>query len=58
MLLVPKKVNQLLNLGYNPMFKGLIKIYQLSKKVGIGSFIKFMIMPSEYKKEIIALDNY
>jgi hypothetical protein len=57
MVLVPKRVNQLLNLGFNPIFKGLIKVYQLSKRVGISSFIKFMIMPPEYKKEIIALDS-
>jgi uncharacterized protein (DUF2236 family) len=57
MVLVPKRVNKLLNLGYNPMFKGLIKVYQLSKRVGVNSFIKYMIMPPEYKKEIIALDN-
>lgn len=57
MVLVPKRVNKLLNLGYNPMFKGLIKVYQLSRRVGISSFIKCMIMPPEYKKEIIALDN-
>ncbi len=57
MVLVPKRVNKLLNLGYNPMFKGLIKVYQLSKRVGICSFIKCIIMPPEYKKEIIALDN-
>lgn len=57
MLLVPKKVNKLLNLGYNPMFKGLIKVYQLSKKAGISSFIKYSIMPPEYKKEIVALDQ-
>jgi hypothetical protein len=57
MVLVPKRVNKLLNLVYNPIFKGLIKVYQLSKRVGVNSFIKYMIMPPEYKKEIIALDN-
>lgn len=57
MLLVPRKINKLLRLGHNPLFKGLIKIYQLSKKAGISPFIKFIIMPPEYKKEIIALDH-
>lgn len=56
MLLVPKKVNNLLKLGKNPLAKGLLKLYQLSQIIRLKSILKYMIMPPEYKKEIIALD--
>jgi hypothetical protein len=56
MLLVPKKVNKLLKLGKNPIANGLIKLYQISKFIRLKSILKYLIMPPEYKKEIIALD--
>lgn len=57
-ILVPKQVNRMLQLGKSPLAKGIIKLYQLSKKLKVNSVIKALIMPPKYKKEIIALDRY
>lgn len=57
-LLVPEKVNELLNLGKNPLSALMLKLYKLSQAIRLRSLLKNAILPSEYKKEIMALDNY
>ena len=57
-LLVPAKVNELLGLGKNPFSALLLNLYKLSRIIRVKSILKNVLMPSEYKKEIRALDNY
>ncbi len=57
-LLVPPTVNVLLSLGNGLLAMPLLKLYQLSQVIKIQSLIKNLILPSAYKKEIIALDRY
>lgn len=57
-LLVPDKVNELLNLGKNSFSAPLLNLYKLSRIIRVKSLLKNVLMPSEYKKEIRALDNY
>ncbi|HYH55771.1 MAG TPA: oxygenase MpaB family protein [Anseongella sp.] len=56
-LLVPGKVNELLNLGKNPFAAVMLNLYKLSRIIRINSALKNAILPSAYKKEIAALDN-
>ena len=57
-LLVPEKVNELLNLGKNPLSHPMLNLYKISRIIRLKSLLKNAIMPSAYKKEIMALDNY
>jgi len=57
-LLVPEKVNELLNLGKNPLSATLLNLYKLSRAIRLRSLLKNVIIPVAYKKEIMALDNY
>lgn len=57
-LLVPAKVKELLGLGKNPFSTPLLSLYKLSRIIRLKSFLKNVLMPSAYKKEILALDNY
>ncbi|WP_257668815.1 oxygenase MpaB family protein [Parapedobacter tibetensis] len=57
-LLVPEKVNELLDLGKNPFAAIMLKLYKLSRIIRVKSFLKNAILPPAYKKEIIALDSY
>ncbi|MGK6352587.1 oxygenase MpaB family protein [Parapedobacter sp. DT-150] len=57
-LLVPKKVNELLHLGKSPFAAGMLGLYKFSRFIWLKSVLKKAILPSEYKKEIIALDTY
>ncbi len=56
-LLVPEKVNELLGLGKNPFAIVMLNLYKLSRIIRVKSLLKNMILPSAYKKEIIALDS-
>ena len=57
-LLVPEEVNELLSLGKNPFSAPVLNLYKLSQIIGVKSLLKNAILPSEYKKQIAALDNY
>lgn len=55
-LLVPKKVNELLNLGKNPISVPMLNLYKLSRVIRLKSLLKNVILPSAYKKQIFAMD--
>jgi hypothetical protein len=55
-LIVPKRVNELLQLGKVSWLTPLISVYKLSRKIRMDNFIKSIILPSDYKEEIKALD--
>ena len=57
-LLVPDKVNELLRLGKNPLSTPLLNLYKLSRIIRLKSMLKNVILPTDYKKEILALDTY
>jgi hypothetical protein len=57
-LVVPDKVKKLLNLGKFSLLKPSLVIYKGLRKVHLDSFLKNLILPHEYKKEIAALDIY
>lgn len=56
-LLVPQKVNELLSLGKSPLASIILSSYKLSRMIGVKTIIRNAILPSAYKKEIIALDH-
>jgi len=56
-LLVPDKVNELLGLGKNALSKPMLISYKLSRLIHLKSLLKNVILPSAYKKEILALDT-
>lgn len=55
-LLVPERINELLNLGRNPFAKMVLNVYKLSRLIRMRSFLKNAILPAAYKKEIRGLD--
>lgn len=55
-LVIPLKVNQLLQQKTSSLLTPLLAIYKLSRKIKLDSFFKSVILPSKYKKEIKALD--
>lgn len=55
-LVVPKRVNELLQFGKIPILKPLLFVYKLTRKLGAEWFIKSLILPEKYKKEIRGLD--
>jgi len=55
-LIVPEKVNQLLSLGRIPFLLPFLKVYKWSRVLNLDKFLKDIILPSKYKKEIKALD--
>ena len=55
-LVVPKKVNELLGLGAISWLTPLLIVYKFSRKIKMGGLIKSIILPKEYKQEIKALD--
>ncbi|SEL92735.1 oxygenase MpaB family protein [Parapedobacter koreensis] len=57
-LLVPAKVNELLDLGNSPFALIMLNLYKWSRVIRIKSLLKNAILPPAYKKEIIALDMY
>ncbi len=56
-LVVPPRVNYLLDLGNLPLFQPIISIYKLSRLVKLDGLIKKLILPSAYKVQIENLDN-
>ncbi|HSP83677.1 MAG TPA: hypothetical protein VLN72_08085, partial [Gillisia sp.] len=55
-LVVPKRVGQLLNFRKVSVLKPVIGAYKLSRKAKLDQVIKALILPSRYKKEIDDLD--
>ncbi|MEJ7829351.1 MAG: oxygenase MpaB family protein [Segetibacter sp.] len=55
-LVVPKRVNELLKLGKVSLIKPLLGLYKLTRYIKLDWFLKSVILPAEYKKEIKELD--
>ncbi|AVR43983.1 DUF2236 domain-containing protein [Christiangramia fulva] len=56
-LIVPPHVRRLLKLRRFSFLSPLIVLYKFSKKLKIDQLLKALLLPSEYKKEIRALDH-
>ena len=55
-LVVPEEVKNLLKLGNFSWLAPILIFYKLSRKIKLDWFLKSMILPSEFKQEIKALD--
>ena len=55
-MVVPKRVNQLLSLGQFPWLSPVLAVYKLSRIFNLDKFIKNTILPKPYQKEIENLD--
>jgi hypothetical protein len=55
-LVVPKRVNELLGLGNLSLLSPILKLYKLSRKLKLDWILKSTILPSKYKMEIKNLD--
>ncbi len=55
-LVVPRYAKQLLNLGKFSWLNPVISIYKLSRKIKIDWFLKSLVLPAAYKKQIKELD--
>ncbi|MBC7946855.1 MAG: DUF2236 domain-containing protein [Chitinophagaceae bacterium] len=55
-LVVPRRVNELLELGKYSWLTPILSSYKLSRKVKLDWFLKSLVLPAEYKKQIRDLD--
>lgn len=55
-LVVPKKVNDLLALGKISLLTPVLLVYKLGKKFNLDWFLKSLVLPAEYRKQIKDLD--
>lgn len=55
-MVVPEQVSKLLNLGNISWVRPLLWIYKLSRKVKMDWFLKSLLLPQAYKKQIKDLD--
>jgi hypothetical protein len=55
-LVVPQHVKNLLGLGKYSWISPLLSLYKLSRKIKMDGFLKSIILPSDYKEQIMALD--
>jgi hypothetical protein len=55
-LVVPQKVNELLELGKFSLLTPVLGIYKITRLVKLDWFLKSVILPKEYKAEIKQLD--
>jgi hypothetical protein len=55
-LVIPPRVNALLQLGKISLLKPVLPLYKISRKIKIDWFIKNLILPKEYKTQIKELD--
>ncbi|HMK26897.1 MAG TPA: oxygenase MpaB family protein [Chitinophagaceae bacterium] len=55
-LVVPRHAKQLLGLGKFSWLTPIISIYKLSRKIKLDWFLKSLVMPTAYKKQIKELD--
>jgi uncharacterized protein (DUF2236 family) len=56
-LVVPQKVRDLLGFRKNSLLYPLLVLYKMSRKINLDWLLKALVLPSKYKKEIVALDN-
>src|ERR1035438_9012903 len=56
-LVVPQRVNDLLNLGRFSYLRPVIPLYKFSRWLKLDWFLKSMILPKQYRSEIKALDR-
>jgi hypothetical protein len=55
-LVVPRHAKQLLNLGRFSWLTPILFFYKLSRKIKMDWFLKSLVLPAEYKKQIKELD--
>jgi ribosomal protein S10 len=55
-LVVPQHAKELLNLGRFSWLTPILAVYKLSRKVKMDWFLKSIVLPAEYKKQIKELD--
>jgi hypothetical protein len=55
-LVVPVRVNNLLELGNVSLLSPILKVYKLSRKVKLDWMLKSTVLPGKYKKQIKNLD--
>ncbi|HUS03606.1 MAG TPA: oxygenase MpaB family protein [Chitinophagaceae bacterium] len=55
-LVVPAEVNALLKLGKFSWLRNILTAYKLARKMKLDGFIKSIILPNKYKREIKTLD--
>lgn len=56
-MVVPERVRSLMEIGTPRLIQFLLRAYKLSKKVRLDSFFKNLVLPSQYKTQIEALDH-
>lgn len=56
-LVVPKTAKDLLNLGNFSWLIPILSVYKLSRKIKMDWFLKSLVLPAAYKKQIKELDN-
>jgi hypothetical protein len=56
-LVVPQKVRELLGFRKNSLLNPLLALYKISRRINVDWLLKSLILPSQYKKEIMALDS-
>ncbi|RYY23099.1 MAG: DUF2236 domain-containing protein [Chitinophagaceae bacterium] len=57
-MVVPPKVHQLLGLRKHSLLRPILPLYKLSSKMKIDSWIKAILLPDKYKKQIADLNQY
>ena len=56
LLVIPQRVNELLDMGKFSWLKPAVPLYKLSRTLKMDKLIKNILLPSAYKKQIEALD--
>jgi hypothetical protein len=56
MRIVPDRVNELLSLGQGWLLYLLLPVYKMSQRLGAGAFLRNMLLPENYKMQVIDLD--
>lgn len=56
MRLVPERVRTLLGLGQGRLLDFLLPVYKTSQHLGAGAFLRNMLLPENYKMQVIDLD--
>lgn len=56
MQLVPERVRTLLGLGHGRLVNVLLPVYKAGQWAGVGTFLRNMLLPENYKMQVIDLD--
>ena len=56
MRIVPDRVNELLGLGQGWFLDLILPVYKISRRMGVGAFLRNMLLPENYKMQVIDLD--